>query len=362
MFKDIQTPSAIVDLDICELNIKNMVATLQKYNINHRPHFKTHRSIYFAEKQLEAGAKGITCAKLGEAEVLVEHGINDILIAFPIIGDDKIARLLKLLNKADIITIVNSEVGAKLLSDAAIENNISIKIMIEVDGGLGRGGILPGNDTLDFAKKIRKFTGISIIGLMYYGGTIYENNNENDIIKAVKKESKDLNHTKNILNENGFDIRILSNGTTYTSRYPQFLDGITEVRAGNYIFNDCAQLSIGLVKPNECALRVISTIVSIPSPGRAIIDAGSKSLGTDTVKYREGYGYVVEYPNTTIFKLNEEHGFMKFDPAEQLFIGQKITIIPNHSCIIPNLSGELLGIRGSNIVEKIKIDARGKSQ
>jgi D-serine deaminase-like pyridoxal phosphate-dependent protein len=315
------TPYVVADLDVIENNIKKMITSLKKYHIKQRPHIKTHKSVYFANKQLKLGACGITCAKVTEVQVFVENGFKDILLAYPIVGDEKLNLLGELMNKANITTIVNDK---------------------------------------KHVNSIKNTKGIKIKGFEYYGGAIYEEETLEAIKNKAKEDSSILLDAKNLVKDK--NITILSSGSSYSSRFPQQLEGITESRAGNYIFNDVNALKRGLCNVDDCALRIITTVVSTPNKGSAIIDAGSKTLTSDLCSLKKGYGYVVEYPEMEIYKLNEEHGFLKFRPDINLKIGQKISIIPNHACVIPNLCDEILGINKKGEKIKIKIDARGKNK
>ena len=178
-----------------------------------------------------------------------------------------------------------------------------------MDGGTGRGGLNPAEPTLNFAIKIGPLPGLNIVGLLYYGGTIYDANTEELLVEKICREHDELVNTANLLMEHGFHMAVLSAGSSFSAKRPQYLSGITEVRAGHYIFNDCGQLSVGLCKEEDCALRVISTVVSKPDAYSAIADAGTKSLTSDTCHFRNGYGHIVGHPEIEMNKLNEEHAF-----------------------------------------------------
>ncbi|WP_047151846.1 alanine racemase [Aneurinibacillus tyrosinisolvens] len=362
MVNKLSTPVVIVDLDIVEKNISKMAEKVKKAGIKHRPHIKTHKSVYFAKMQQRAGISGITCAKLGEAEIMAEAGFNDILIAFPIVGEDKLERFYQLAKKINVRTCIDSIDVAQSLSNIGAKLNKPIQVYIEVDGGIHRCGRQPGEDTLQFANLIKNLPGIKIIGLLTYAGQIYSKGTFDEIAKMAEEEAKTIKQTADILRNAGFSIQAVSAGSSISSKFVENMEGVTEVRAGNYIFNDVSQLSTGMVTIDECALRVIATVVSTPSPGKAIIDAGSKTLTTDTTHFGNGFGYIIEHPGVEIFKLNEEHGFLRFDPSVQLHIGQRLTIIPNHACVIPNLCDELIGVRGGEIIQSIPVDARGKNK
>ena len=354
------TPYVVADLDVIENNIKTMVTSLEKYHIKHRPHIKAHKSVYFANKQLELGACGITCAKVTEAQVFVENGFKDILLAYPIVGDEKLNLLGELMNKANITTIVNDKKHVYDLSKLSSKIKKIISVLIEIDGGINRGGLNPGKDTIDFYHKVKNIDGVKINGFLYYGGTIYREETLEDIKNKAKEDSSILVETKNILKDN--NITVLSSGSSPSSRFPQQLEGITESRAGNYIFNDVNALKVGLCNVDDCALRIKTTVISTPCKGSAIIDAGSKTLTSDLSKFKKGFGYVVEYPEIEIYNLNEEHGFLKFSPGIDLKIGQILSIIPNHACVISNLCDEIFGINKKGEKIRIKIDARGKNK
>lgn len=356
---ELATPYVTIDMDIVERNIQKMLDIVKPMGIKHRPHIKTHKSVFLAKKQLEAGCTGITCAKLSEAEVMVSKGIKDILIAFPIIGSIKLERLEKLLELAEIRTIVNSYFGAKGLSELGKRIGKNIVVYIEIDGGLNRGGVQPGKPALDFASSIKDLPNLNINGLLYYGGTIYAENNPDEIIKKTKQERDDLINTRDLLVQNGFDIQVLSTGTSYSSRNAEYLEGVTEVRAGNYIFNDASTLWPGIVKLEDCALSVWATVVAKPKNNTWIIDAGSKTLSSDTGAFTKGYGYIVGHENCRLYKLNEEHGFVQTEGTEDVSIGDVIQIIPNHSCVIPNMNLNIYAIRDNEIEQNIVVDARG---
>ena len=359
MYDYISTPGVVVELDQVEKNLKTMVERNSRYNIQVRPHIKPHKSVYFAELQCKFGAKGITCAKLTEAEVMADHGITDILIAFPLIGIDKMERLGKLIKRASVMTIVNSIEGAQQLSKVGESHVCKLNVLIEVDGGLKRGGLSPYLPTLAFARQIRNLKGINIVGLMYYGGLIYAEKTRDGYDSETKREHDEIIGTAELLKKDGFQMDILSGGNSYSAKCCNYLEGITEVRCGNYIFNDVSTLATGFATEDACALRAVATIIAKVDAFHAIIDAGSKTLTTDLTSHRPGYGYVVNRPDIKIVKLNEEHGFIESEQPINLNIGDKIAIIPNHACVLPNLTNEVYGIRDGKIERLIPIEARG---
>ena len=361
MYQEIPTPAVAIHLETAYDNIKNMVDAHKAYGTALRPHTKPHRCPFLAHKELEFGSRGITCAKLGEAEVMADAGITDILIAFPLIGEDKWDRYEKLAKRADLITIVNSYYGAEGLSRAGERSGKKVRVLIEVDSGLNRGGVKSGQPTLEFANSIKDLKGLDICGVMYYSGLIYSAKTLDDVKNIVIKEHDEITYNANMLKNAGFKMDILSAGNSYSGRFPELMQGVTEMRSGNFIFNDCSQLTFGIVTEDMCALRVIATVVATPDPLHAIIDAGSKSLATDLCPRKPGYGWIVGHPEITIDKLNEEHGFLVGDQPLPFTIGEKIAIIPNHACVIPNLNEHVYGLIDGKVIMDMAIAGRGKS-
>ena len=357
------TPWVRIDLDIVEENIRMAVERLGAYHIAHRPHMKVHKSLYFAKKQQELGCKGITCAKLGEAEVMAEGGISDILLAYPLIGKEKLERYGKLLQKnIKLRTVINSWEGAKGLSELGDSLGIRLPVLIELDGGINRGGLKPGEALEQFGKQVKGLTGIRVEGVEYYGGDIYGCKSAQEIKARAGKERDEILECGAVLKKLGYEIEVLSGGSSYSILFPEELEGLTEVRAGNYIFNDCALLSIGMIGEDSCGLEVRATVVARPDPQTAIIDAGSKTLSSDHVNFRDGYGYVREMPETVITKLNEEHGFVYCSKGISWEIGEQVCIIPNHACVVPNLCDFVYGVRDGAVERVIPVEARGKNR
>lgn len=357
------TPAVVVDLDVVEKNLKVMHEQALQFGLEHRPHIKTHRCVELAKMQMAVGSSGITCAKLGEAEIMADAGLDNIFLAYPIIGSDKVERLLALHKRCSLLrTEVNSYVGAKGISDAFEQAGRICDVLIEIDGGLNRGGVKLGKPTLEFAESIRDLKGIHVCGLMYYGGVIYHvGQSEEDIRSYTKKEHDDLIETAAMLKEAGFDMSVLSAGSSFSGKHPDLLAGITEIRCGNYIFNDGSALEVNLAKPEDCALRVIATVASRPDDNTVILDVGSKTLTTDHCNYGPNFGYIVEYPELEMYSLNEEHGFVRSKDPMPLQIGDRVSIVPNHACVVPNVNGEMYAVRSGEFVKMLHVDAKGKS-
>lgn len=357
------TPSVQIDLDVVEQNIREAVDTLGKYHIAHRPHIKVHKSVQLAKWQQELGCRGITCAKLGEAEAMADGGIDDILVAYPLIGRDKLERFRRLLERGiKVRTIVNSLEGAAGLSELGEAMGGPVSVLVELDGGINRGGLKPGEPLVEFGKSLRDLKGIKVEGVEYYGGDIYGLRTPDEIRMRARRERDEILSCARTLETLGFEMSVLSGGSSFSIHFPEELEGLTEVRAGNYIFNDNALLSIGMVPLERCAMRVHATVVARPDFFTAIIDSGSKTLTTDQVGFCEGFGCIPEKPGAVIVKLNEEHGFVRCEQGISWNVGDRITVIPNHACVVPNLCDEIYGVRHNELKQAICIEARGKNR
>lgn len=353
------TPYVNINLDQVKQNLNQMIVNLSSQDICHRPHVKTHKSVELAKMAIDAGAIGVTCATLTELEIMAKGGIDNILLAFPIITKQHLNKLYEILNQFDIefTTIVDSDLGIKGLNLVGERLNRKINVLLDIDSGGHREGV-QSEDVLPFANKIIARNWLRFSGLFTYFGHIYNYDQKYHEEKTLE-EANILLKYKQILEANEINVSKLSGGSTVSSNHPKQLKGITESRAGNFIFYDMNAVHLGIVTPAQCALRVISTIVSIPIPGKATIDAGSKALSTDRSLNNNDYGYIQNKPELHLVNLNEEHGFLEYDPDKvELKVGDKVEIIPNHSCVIPNLHNQVF-ISESNLpLRPLKIDAR----
>ncbi len=358
----LDTPCAIVELPIIDRNITNMVATLQKNGIAHRPHTKAHKCAFLAKRQIELGAKGITCAKVSEAEAMAGAGITDILIANEIIGEQKVERMIRLSEKADIISVIDSLTGAETINECSKKHRIVSKVYVDVDIGAHRCGLTK-EDALELCRKVMEMSNLEIVGLFGYSCKAYGVPAGQEMIRVSNLENELLMEAKDYI-ESRLNIRFktVSSGCSLSSRYPETLAGITECRAGNYIFNDATALKAGVCTVDDCSLRVVATVISNPEPGRILLDAGTKALSSDGSHYDNLYGYVIEYPDMEIYNLNEEHAYVRCSVHNTPKIGEKVTIIPNHSCVISNLFGRLVAFEEDGSQRVLNIEGRGALQ
>ena len=361
IIEHIDTPQALIDLDILERNIRNMAELSHECGVNLRPHTKTHKIPEIVELQKNAGASGITVAKLDEACIMAENGFNDILIANEIIGIYKINRLLTLLERASVRVIVDSVEGAEMLSSASLHRGLSIDVLIDINTGQNRTGVLPGEDALTFARSIMKFKGIKIIGLLTHAGHVYHAKNRKEVEKIGRMEGEKLVYTKELFQREDICIEVISVGSTPTVPYSARVEGVTEIKPGNYVFHDWTQVILGSAGIEDCALTVLTTIISTPAADRAVIDAGAKALAMDLTGHDSpeacGYGHIVERDGI-ISKLSEEHGVIQVF-NDRFYIGEKVRIIPNHACPVSNLFDRMAGVRKGKLERWFTVAARG---
>lgn len=354
------TPIVKVNLEVMERNIQELAKLAKEANVKLRPHTKTHKSTYIAKEQLKAGASGITTATLGEAEVMAEAGIKDILIAFPIIGEKKLERFQSLFKNTDLIVGLDDYEIAVGLNKVGLALNKKVPIYFDIDTGLGRMGRLP-EESIEQIYETSKLPFIEVRGLMSHTGHAYKAKTEEEAKKIAIEEATKLNEVKNQMKEKDVFISEISVGATATARFIKDIPFITEVRAGMYVFNDRMVMGTGGANVDDCALTVWATIVSKPTKNRMLIDAGSKTLAYDAFK-GGGYGYIKEHENLIINNLSEEHGFVEVKGETDLKIGDVIEIIPNHVCPVVNLTDNLFGFRNDEFERIIAVEGRGKNR
>lgn len=357
---ELETPAVLVDLDILEKNLKHTADLARSAGVKLRPHCKTHKSVWLAKKQLEHGACGITVAKLSEAEVMVDGGITDILVAYPIVGKAKLDRLAKLMKRASIIVSTDSVEVGEGLSELGMSIGQKVRLYVDVNSGLQRCGLEPGEETAELVKQLIKLPGIEVVGLMTHGGFSYDYNEEESLRASAHKEADALLASQKVLAEFGIEIKEISVGSTPTSKFIGEMAGVTEVRPGSYVYGDDQQLSTGIITEEDCAMHVLTTVVSAPRAGSVIVDAGSKTFGSDGCPHRKGYGMMKEDHSVYIDELCEEHGIVKMPVETKFKIGDRLAFLPNHCCATTNMHEELYGVRNGMIERIIKVDARGK--
>ena len=345
---DLETPVLVVDIVGLENNITRLQSYLDEHGIANRPHIKTHKIPAIAQMQRDAGAVGITCQKIGEAEVMADAGIEDIFLPYNILGRAKIARLMEVARRTKLSVTTDSMKVAKGLSKSAQEANLTLSVLIECDLGYGRCGVQTPAEAGDLARFVHALPNLQFHGLMTYPNS----KNLDDFVRE----------TRSMLKPDGIAIQIVSGGGSACMWQAHTHKELTEHRAGMYIFGDRNLLRAGAMTLDDIAFGVIATVVSRPTADRGILDCGSKTLSSDTLGL-EGYGYLREYPEAMIYNLSEEHGFLDLSECKRKpELGERVTVIPNHCCPVVNLSDELIGVRDNVLVKRWLVTARGKVQ
>lgn len=360
-YRDLSTPALTLNLDVLERNLDAMASHCRRQNVGLRPHTKTHKTPEVARMQVERGALGITVAKVGEAEVMVEGGLNNILTAFPIYGPENLDRLAKLAWERCILMSLDSEETALALSAATGRQGTSIGVLVELDVGYRRCGLEPGPACAQLARRIEKLPGLKFRGLMTYFGNIWGIDAERR--EQAKQVADRLEQTLAAFARERMPVEIVSGGSTPSAPLANEIPGLTEIRPGTYAYNDLNTVYQGLCRLEDCAVRVVTTVVSTAVLGRAIIDAGSKTLSSDVLAAGDGTGkgYVGEAPDASLFAIDEEHGFIDITrSAHQFRVGEVLTVIPNHVCPCVNLHDEVFLLRGEQVVNQWTVRGRGK--
>jgi D-serine deaminase-like pyridoxal phosphate-dependent protein len=342
------TPFAAVDLDAVQRNIQRMQSYCDAHGIAFRPHVKTHKLPAIAQEQVRAGAVGITCQKVGEAAAMVAAGMSDVLLTYPVLGRAKVERLCGLAHTAKIGVAADSGEVIRGLSAGATDANVTIDFLIECDTGLGRTGVQTPADAAELAQLVDELPGLRFAGLMTY--------------PTAPNTPGFFRQARTLIESNGLRVERTSGGGTEFAFYTHESGEIDELRAGTYVYGDRACIANGSVPVEDCALRVHATVVSRPTPTRAILDAGSKVLTNDKVEAPDqtGFGLVVERPAARIDVLHEEHARVELSPTEPpLEIGDIVTIIPNHACGTTNMQNEVLVHRSGQPVGWWPVVARG---
>jgi D-serine deaminase-like pyridoxal phosphate-dependent protein len=354
----LETPAVLVDLDALERNIAAMAHGCGVDGVRLRPHAKTHKCIEIARLQLAAGASGLSVAKLDEAEVFAAAGCRDLFVAFPVVGADKGERLLRLSEQARIAVGVDSVVGARTLAAIFKGANRTLDVLLKIDVGFHRAGVLPEAAPV-VAQALARLAGLRLRGVFTFAGHVYSATSSAEIEAIGRAEGATLATVADALRRDGIAIEDVSVGSTPTVATARAIPGVTETRPGNYVFYDASQVSLGVCAIESCALTVLATVVSVPSPERAILDAGSKSLSKDPLAPNGGgFGWLLGR-SSRIAALSEEHAVVRVEPGESFRVGERVRILPNHCCVVVNLTDRLLGTRGNRVECSWPVVARG---
>jgi len=357
--EDLETPAVLIDLDVLEANIARQAARAKDAGVKLRPHAKTHKIPGVARMQLAAGAAGIALAKTGEAETFADAGFNDIFLAYPIVGTGKARRLLALSDRVRLSVGADSIEGARTLSEVFAPAGRTLSVMLKIDCGGKRVGILP-EHALDVARQIARLPGIELVGVFTHAGQAYQAGTPQSIAAIGRHEGDAVASAAGRLRGAGLEIREVSVGSTPTAPHAMRVPGVTECRPGNYVYHDASQVSLGTCALEDCAMTVVATVVSVPAFDRVVLDAGSKTLSSDPLRPRPGgHGFLLG-KKSRVSRLSEEHGVVDVVAGESFQIGERVRVVPNHACVVSNLHDRVFAIRGGRVEGAWSVAARGR--
>ena len=361
---ELKTPSIILNLDALENNIKKFHNLAIENNKEIWPMIKTHKSSEILKMQKENKASGVLCGTLDECEKSMDAGFENIMYAYPVSDELAIERIINLSKKTNFIVRIDNLEAGKLINEKAHQKNAKINYTVIVNCGLNRFGIEKEN-ILEFAEKMKEFDNLNFVGISSHPGHVYSATLPEEVDKFVQDEIETLAYTKKVLKDEGYEIKYVTSGSTPTYLKAIKDDTINVFHPGNYVFLDAIQMSLGIAKEKDCALRVLASVTSNPRENTFMVDAGAKCLGLDKGAHGndsiKGHGVIVGHENSLIESLSEEVGKVQ-DDKKGLKVGQRIQIIPNHSCSTANLTNYFYGYRNDELEKIIEVDIRGNSQ
>jgi D-serine deaminase-like pyridoxal phosphate-dependent protein len=358
------TPYVVIDSAKMERNILKMANLAKGSGVALRPHVKTHKVPAIARMQVEAGAVGITVAKVSEAEVMANAGIKDIFIAYPLVTEEKIQRAIALRQRTRLIIGVDSLEGARRVSAVTGREEHILEVRLEVNTGLRRTGV-PYEKAVELARDVDSLDNLELTGIYTYRGAVLDGSPTLDLKGAGLQEGELMISLADRIREQGIGVQDVSLGSTPTARHAVGVTGVTEIRPGTYVFYDRMQARMDACSLGDCAAEVVATVVSRPTGDLAVIDGGSKTFATDVQPGGEplnlvGFGEVVGHPEAVLERLTEEHGMISLRGGNDLRVGDTLRIIPNHVCSTVNLHDALFLTGEDGTVEEVPVAARGK--
>ncbi|OGV69079.1 MAG: hypothetical protein A3K19_16765 [Lentisphaerae bacterium RIFOXYB12_FULL_65_16] len=352
--EELDTPALLLDLDALERNLRRMADLMMRFGMALRPHVKTHKCSIIGQLQMQAGAIGLTCAKLGEAEVMADAGLRHLLIANQVEGRIKVQRLIALAARSEVIVAVENVRNAQEIAAAATTAGVCVDVIIEVDTGMSRCGVLPGPDTLALAQAIVALPGLRFRGLMGYEGHVVLLKSETERRRLAEESVQRLLGAAADLRAAGLEVEIVSAGGTGTTLITGQAKGITDIQAGSYVVMDATYRQV--LPEFENALFILASVMSRRNGKYVVLDMGKKAA-------TEEFGLPVlrDMPGARLVGLSEEHAKVELtDPHGPLRIGDKVWVIPSHCCTTINLHDEYFCVRGGRLEAIWPIDARGK--
>jgi D-serine deaminase-like pyridoxal phosphate-dependent protein len=361
---ELETPALLIDLDRMERNLCRVAQYAKEHDLRLRPHTKTHKIPAIGKRQVELGAVGLTVAKVGEAEVMLESGTPDILVHYPIIGLSKLGRLTEVARRVRVTVALDSLQAARQLADACRAARVSVGVLVEADVGMHRCGVAVGEELVNLAQGVDRLAPhITLEGATFYPGHIRSPAEE--FRRLIDQLAADTAQIVDDFRRAGLPLKIFSAGSTPLVFQSHLFPGITEIRPGTYVFCDVNCVRAEMATLDDCAVTILTTVVSAARPGFFLIDGGSKTFSSDRLagSNENTYGYVVEAPEAVIYQQNEEHGYVDARKCDREFqVGDRLRVIPNHVCVAMNLEDQVYGIRGEEVEVAWKVAARGKIQ
>ena len=356
----LETPVPVVDLDVLTSNLDRMASYTTLHGLDLRPHVKTHKSPRIAADQIRLGAVGLTCATPRELEVMSDVS-TDLLLAYPPLGAPKLARVMQLRPDVNLRVALDSIPALGQLAAATRVADRPVDVLVEVDVGMHRVGVQGAEQAAFLARTIREHPPLRFAGVLFYPGHIRQHVNEHEA--ALERLSRDVDQLIDVMTRAGVRPEVVSGGSTPLAWRMHHVPGVTEVRPGTYVYNDRTTAEIGSCSWDECALTVLSTVVSRAVPGQAVIDAGSKALGREPLRGAdgEGFGVVMGHPEVVVSRMSEEHGILDLGRTDwRPEVGELVRLIPNHVCIVVHLNDVVYGVRDTVVETSWPVAARGR--
>jgi len=358
----LDTPALVIDVDAMERNLQRAARYAHEHGLRLRPHTKTHKIPALGRRQIELGAAGLSVAKTTEAEVMLASGTPDLLIAYPVLGEAKLARLVRLASQAPVTVALDDAGVAEAISAAATAAGVEIGILAEVDLGLHRMGVGPGPQLLALIEAVRALPGLRWRGVTFYPGHIKDHAVESQ--PALERLRGQVPEMVAALARAGAEPEIVSGGSTPLLWDSHTIPGVNEIRPGTYIFNDRNTLLGGACGRADCAATMLCTVVSVQG-GRMMIDGGSKTFSSDRSSATEDalYGEIEGDTGARFHKMNEEHGYVDLSQAARTYrTGDRVRVLMNHVCTAVNLHERVWAVRGDEVLEAWTVAGRGKLQ
>ncbi len=365
---DLPTPCAVIEQSKLERNVDRMQAIADAGGVRLRPHAKTHKSVELARRQIARGAVGICCAKLGEAEVFADAGVEDIRLPYPL-NPVNAARVVSLLDRTKLSFIVDHPDVAQGWSDAMRAAGREVDVLVKVDVGLHRCGIDPeAAGAADFVRRVAELPGLRFKGILSHAGHAYGASSPDEVGAVARAEAQVMTGLADRVRQLGVPVEEVSVGATPTARFSAKEPGLTELRPGNYVYYDRMQVALGAANWDDCALTVLARVMTTHAE-RVILDCGSKTLSTDLARGTAGVGYGVVLQavdraepddSLVIERLSEEHATVRATRPSRLKPGDLVRVVPNHSCVVSNLMDHVWRVDGAEVMCRMDVSARGR--